>query len=195
MIQPKTATPPVLTRSTPLFSAAMNRQQQSERLELQLILLPSTTPNDAAVFSPASPRPPPSPSDDHPPEELLDLSLSMSNGPPPPPSSVDQKKPPAAAAAAAAWGAMQALKRQTTEQSRLASAERAYAERVMEMARREVELAEREFARARAIWERARVEVEKMERIKEMAFAGRRIGLGSVAVEITCHACMQRFHP
>ena len=87
---------------------------------------------------------------------------------------------------------MQALKRQTAEQSRLASAERAYAEHVTELARRELEMAEREFARARAIWERARSEVEEVERMKEMAAAR---WIGSAALEITCHACTQRFHP
>ena len=171
---------------TPLFSAAME-PQRGER-ELQLLLLPTTTPPDAALHAP---RPPASPSDDHPP---LDLNLSISIGPPPAP------QPPAAAAAdqikkAAAGAAdVQALKRQTAEQARMASAERAYAERVMELARRELELAEREFARARAIWERARGEVDKVERVKAMA--ARRIAAGSAAaLEITCHACMQRFHP
>ena len=94
----------------------------------------------------------------------------------------------------AASADVQALKQQAAEQARMASAERAYAERVMELARRELELAEREFARARAIWERARGEVEKVERVKAMA--ARRIAAGSAAaLEITCHACMQRFHP
>ena len=89
---------------------------------------------------------------------------------------------------------VQALKQQAAEQARMASAERAYAERVMELARRELELAEREFARARAIWERARGEVEKVELVKAMA--ARRNAAGSAAaLEITCHACMQRFHP
>lgn len=86
---------------------------------------------------------------------------------------------------------MRALKQQAAEQARLASAERAYAERVMELARRELEVAEREFARARAIWERARGEVHKVERMKEVAAARR---IGAAALEITCHACMQRFH-
>ncbi|PAN06147.1 hypothetical protein GQ55_1G235700 [Panicum hallii var. hallii] len=173
---------------TPLFSAAME-PQRGER-ELQLLLLPTTTPLDAAFHAP---RPPASPSD-HP---QLDLSLSISIGPPPAPQ--PSPSPPAAAAdqikkAAAGAADVQALKRQTAEQARMASAERAYAERVMELARRELELAEREFARARAIWERARGEVEKVERVKAMA--ARRIAAGSAAaLEITCHACMQRFHP
>uniref|UniRef100_A0A0E0KPS4 Uncharacterized protein n=1 Tax=Oryza punctata TaxID=4537 RepID=A0A0E0KPS4_ORYPU len=82
---------------------------------------------------------------------------------------------------------------------RQASAHRAYAERVREMARVELELAEKEFARARMIWERAREEVERVERMKEIA--ARRLGIGpaaasaAAALEITCHACMQRFHP
>ncbi|KAF0924995.1 hypothetical protein E2562_015058 [Oryza meyeriana var. granulata] len=67
--------------------------------------------------------------------------------------------------------------------------------RVREMARLELELAEKEFARARMIWERAREEVERVERMKEIA--ARRLGsaASAAALEITCHACMQRFHP
>ncbi|OEL19583.1 hypothetical protein BAE44_0019394 [Dichanthelium oligosanthes] len=89
-----------------------------------------------------------------------------------------------------------AVKQQAAEQARMACAERAYAERVRELARRELELAEREFARARAIWERAREEVERVERMKQIA-ARRLVGSASsaAALEITCHACMQRFHP
>ncbi|CAN6251651.1 unnamed protein product [Urochloa humidicola] len=177
---------------TPLFSAAME-PQRGER-ELQLLLLPTTTPLDAAFHSAAA-RPPPAIPSDHP---HLDLSLSISIGPPPPlPSpaaaAVDQSIKKKASAAAVAD--VQELKRQAAEQARMASAERAYAERVMELARRELELAEREFARARAIWERARGEVDKVERVKAMA--ARRIAAGSAAsaLEITCHACMQRFHP
>ncbi|KAL6899875.1 hypothetical protein ACP4OV_006533 [Aristida adscensionis] len=106
-----------------------------------------------------APRPPPPIPSHHP---QLDLSLSISIGPP---------------------------QHQTEEQARLASAERAYAARVTELARRELELAEREFARARAIWDRARGEVEKVERVKAAARGS------AAALEITCHACMQRFHP
>ena len=181
---------------TPLFSAAME-PQRGER-ELQLLLLPTTTPLDAAFHAP----PPPASPSDHP---QLDLSLSISIGSPPAPQPPPPPPPPLAAAAAdqikkVAAGAaadVQALKRQTAEQARMASAERAYAERVMELARRELELAEREFARARAIWERAREEVERVERMKQIA-ARRLVGSAAssaAALEITCHACMQRFHP
>ncbi|CAL5058099.1 unnamed protein product [Urochloa decumbens] len=177
---------------TPLFSAAAMEPQRGER-ELQLLLLPATTPLDAA-FHGAAARPPPAIPSDHP---HLDLSLSISIGPPPPAAAASEaaaeqsiiKKKEAAAD-------VQALRRQTAEQARMASAERAYAERVMELARRELELAEREFARARAIWERARGEIEKVERVKAMA--ARRIaaaGSAAAALEITCHACMQTFHP
>ncbi|KAG6517618.1 protein indeterminate-domain 16-like [Zingiber officinale] len=82
------------------------------------------------------------------------------------------------------------LKRQSEEQIRVATLENAYAERVREMTRRELELAEKDFARARLIWERAREEMEKVERMKEIA--GR---VNSSCLEITCHNCHQRFHP
>uniref|UniRef100_A0A453BV18 Uncharacterized protein n=1 Tax=Aegilops tauschii subsp. strangulata TaxID=200361 RepID=A0A453BV18_AEGTS len=129
--------------------------------------------------------------------QQLDLDLSMSIGP--------RSKRAAATVAASAATARQlqqqvtvdvrSVKQQTAEQARMASAERAYAERVRDLAKRELELAEREFARARMIWERAREEVERVERMKQIA--ARRLGsaASAAALEITCHACMQRFHP
>ncbi|KAJ0972534.1 hypothetical protein J5N97_020493 [Dioscorea zingiberensis] len=84
---------------------------------------------------------------------------------------------------------VQVLKQQTAEQIRLAAVEKAYAERVRELTRRELELAEEEFTRARLVWEQAREEVEKAERMKELAT--RRIG--STCMEMTCQACRQRF--
>ncbi|TVU14026.1 hypothetical protein EJB05_37468, partial [Eragrostis curvula] len=191
-------------------------EEQGER-ELQLQLLPPTPAArrglhdvPAAALATSSP--------DHP---QLDLDLSMSIGPrhPPPPSPppqaaapVSSPSPPAAtenrrAATVArqqqqqqrqqaAAADVRAVKLHAAEQARMASAERAYAERVRELARRELELAEREFARARAIWDRAREEVERVERMKQIA-ARRLVGTASsaAALEITCHACMQRFHP
>ncbi|CAD6244348.1 unnamed protein product [Miscanthus lutarioriparius] len=166
-------------------------EPQHGEKELPLLLLPTTTPLNAAFLH--APRSPASPSD-HP---QLDLSLSISIGPPTPRAADNQGRGTTAADQSkrvAALADVQALKQQAAEQARMASAERAYAERVMELARRERELAEREFARARAIWERARSEVEKVELVKAMA--ARRIAAGSAAaLEITCHACMQRFHP
>jgi hypothetical protein len=159
----------------PLFSAAMEHHHQRGARELQL---PTTTPPRDA----AAPRSVAASPSDHP---HLDLSLSISTGPPPEPVVGDQNTKAA--------DDVQALKRQTAEQARTASAERAYAERVTELARRELELAEREFARAWAIWERARGEVEKVECMK--AAAARRIAVvgPAAAFEITCHACMHRF--
>ncbi|XP_062185873.1 protein indeterminate-domain 16-like [Phragmites australis] len=141
----------------------------------------------------------------------LDLDLSMSIGPrhppaPPPSPPANENRRASATAAGArqlqqhhqqlAAGDVRAVKQQAAEQARMASAERAYAERVRELARRELELAEREFARARAIWESAREEVKRVERMKQIA-ARRLVGSASsaAALEITCHACMQRFHP
>lgn len=86
---------------------------------------------------------------------------------------------------------VEALKWQAAEQIRLAAIERAYAERVRELTKREMELAQSEFTRAKQMWERAREEVEKAERMKERAT--RRID--STCMEITCQSCRQRFRP
>lgn len=86
---------------------------------------------------------------------------------------------------------VEALKWEATEQIRVAAMEKAYAERVRELTRREMEMAQSEFARARHMWERAREEVERAERIKERAT--RRID--STCMEITCQSCRQRFTP
>lgn len=86
---------------------------------------------------------------------------------------------------------MEALKWQAAEQIRLAAIEKAYAERVRELTRREMELAQSEFTRARQMWERAREEVEKAERMKERATRQ----IDSTCMEITCQSCRQRFRP
>ena len=86
---------------------------------------------------------------------------------------------------------IQALKLQAAEQVRLAAAEKAYAEQVRELTRKEMEMAEKEFARARLLWERAREEIDKVERMKENAMRM----VGSTCAEITCQACRQRFRP
>lgn len=84
---------------------------------------------------------------------------------------------------------VEALKRHAVEQIRLAAAEKAHAERVRELTRREMELAESEFARARHMWDRARDEVDKAERMKDKA--ARRVDL--TCMEITCQSCRKRF--
>lgn len=106
----------------------------------------------------------------------LDLSLSMSIIPPQ--LTASNKK------------SMQ-VPEQHAEQIRLATLERAYAERTRAPTRTELEQAEKEFARARMIWEHARDEVEKVESMKMIAT--RRIS--STCIEITCQSCRQQFRP
>lgn len=86
---------------------------------------------------------------------------------------------------------VKALKWEAGEQIRLAAIEKAYAERVKELTRREMELAQSEFARARHMWERAREEVDRAERMKERATRQ----VDSTCMEITCQSCRQRFRP
>ncbi|KAM0033247.1 putative Zinc finger protein SHOOT GRAVITROPISM 5 [Helianthus debilis subsp. tardiflorus] len=86
-------------------------------------------------------------------------------------------------------GRLESLKWQAADQIRIATMEKAYAERVREMTKREMELAQSEFSRARHIWERAREEVERVEKMKERAT--RRVD--SSCLEITCQACRQKF--
>lgn len=100
---------------------------------------------------------------------------------------------------------VEALKWQAAEQIRLAAMEKAYAERVRELTRREMELAQSEFSRARHMWERAREEVEKAERMKEKATTtssqmddnnyNNISSSSSTCMEITCQSCRQRFRP
>ncbi|XP_028766249.1 protein indeterminate-domain 14-like isoform X2 [Neltuma alba] len=83
---------------------------------------------------------------------------------------------------------VEALKWEAAEQIRVAAMEKAYAERVRELTRREMEMAQSEFARARQMWERAREEVERAERMKERATRQ----TDSTCMEITCQSCRQR---
>lgn len=84
---------------------------------------------------------------------------------------------------------IETLKWQAAEQIRLAAIEKAYAERVRDLTRREMELAQSEFVRARNMWERAREEVDRVERLKERATRK----IDSTCMEITCQSCRQRF--
>ncbi|XWS60265.1 hypothetical protein CRYUN_Cryun07bG0021600 [Craigia yunnanensis] len=86
---------------------------------------------------------------------------------------------------------VESLKWQAAEQIRLAAIEKAYAERVRELTKREMEMAQSEFSRARHMWQRAREEVEKAERMKERATRQ----TDSTCMEITCQSCRQRFRP
>uniref|UniRef100_A0A1D1YU88 IgA-specific serine endopeptidase autotransporter n=1 Tax=Anthurium amnicola TaxID=1678845 RepID=A0A1D1YU88_9ARAE len=143
--------------------------------ELQLL------PRHSAHFSlwKSSPRKAPNP----PENPHLDLNLSIGVLPPPrPPSDEDGRS---------SKRHIHALKLHAAEQIKLAAVEKAYAEEVREMTKREMELAEKEFARARLVWERAREEVGKAERMKELATQR----INSACTEITCQACRQRFRP
>lgn len=86
---------------------------------------------------------------------------------------------------------VEALKWQAAEQIRLAAMEKAYAERMREMTRREMEIAQSEFARARNMWERAREEVDRAEKMKERATTK----VDPSGFEITCQSCRRTFRP
>ncbi|CAL9040432.1 protein indeterminate-domain 16-like [Musa acuminata AAA Group] len=148
--------------------------EEENRREVQLLPSPSTRlPSETFNSSMATDA------SDHP---LLDLTLSMSVG---------TQRPSPGEESQSCAKSLQVLRQQTAEQIRLAAAENAYAERMREVTRMEMELAEKEYARARLVWERAREEVKKVERMKEMA-TGR---INSACLEITCHSCHQRFRP
>ncbi|KAH7857264.1 hypothetical protein Vadar_010727 [Vaccinium darrowii] len=119
----------------------------------------------------------------------LDLQLSISLRPNRPPLDYGQMRWPQAASEG---DRVEAMRWQAAEQIRLAAVEKAYAERVKEMTRREMELAQSEFARARHMWESAREGVERAERMKERAI--QRVD-DSVCMEITCQSCSQKFRP
>ncbi|KAL0318865.1 UNVERIFIED_CONTAM: hypothetical protein Scaly_1895300 [Sesamum calycinum] len=120
----------------------------------------------------------------------LDLQLSISVTPlKPPPECVLIRKVRKYKDVKMDSSCVEALKWQAAEQIRLAALEKAYAERVREMTRREMELAQSEFARARTMWERAREEVERAEKMKERATQT----MDSRCMEITCQSCRQKF--
>lgn len=154
--------------TAPLQPNTLN-MENDQREELQLLPSPSSlTRVSRQVSKPVATSP------------GLDLSLSINTG---------RSQPYPNKEAESNMRSIQAVKRHNAEQIRLAAVERAYAERVRELTKRELEIAEKEFSRARMIWERAREDMEKVERMK-MA-ASRRVG--SSCIEITCQACRQRF--
>lgn len=83
------------------------------------------------------------------------------------------------------------MKRHAADQIRLAAADKAYAERVRELTRREMEAAESEFARATHVWERAHQEMEVAQKMKDKATTR----VDPSCVEITCQSCRLRFRP
>ncbi|GAB2240934.1 hypothetical protein Droror1_Dr00021452 [Drosera rotundifolia] len=164
----------------------------------ELELLPPPPPTTAAAATYAFPWFPPKSTtkhtkaqaptfDHHHGKSPLDLQLSISLRPVGPIMRPGDPGP-----------CIRALKWQAAEQIRLAAMEKAYAERVRELSRREIELAQAEFARARVIWERAKEDVAMAEKLRENAI--RRIessssSSSSSCFEITCHSCRQRFRP
>ncbi|KAE8688931.1 putative Ubiquitin-activating enzyme E1 domain-containing protein [Hibiscus syriacus] len=116
----------------------------------------------------------------------LDLQLSINLRPIQQPSNCVIKGP-----ICDATGSVESLKWKAAEQIRQAAIEKAYAERVRELTKREMEMAQSEFSRARNMWQRAREEVEKAERMKERATRQ----IDSTCMEITCQSCRQRFRP
>ncbi|KAL8215891.1 hypothetical protein R6Q57_022728 [Mikania cordata] len=149
---------------------------ENEKKELQLLPLPCTTPSysraspwssDLMNFQSDSIQ---SPWDGIGPS--LDLQLSSSLRPIKLSLGTETRK----------WRA--------TNQIRIAAMESAYAKRVMEMTRRELEMAQSEFAHARHMWERAREEMDRVEKMKERAT--HRI---DSCMEITCQACRRKFRP
>lgn len=76
------------------------------------------------------------------------------------------------------------------EQAHVAGIETVYAEKVRELARREVKMAEEEFARARMVLEIARQEIRNAERLKEMSVVGK---VSPTSAVISCRNCHQFF--
>nr|QEG03143.1 shoot gravitropism 5-like protein isoform X1 [Cymbidium ensifolium] len=162
-----------------MLSVHYSSMEESEKRELQLLLPTATfTHEPLGAFKPLVMTVDQSNS-----EPTLDLSLSM--------SVVPTTMTPSNIEAESKLRSAHVLKQHVAEQVRLAALERAYAERVRELTRRELELAEKEFTRARSVWERAREELEKVERMKIVAT--RRIS--STCIEVACHACHKHFLP
>ncbi|CAD5177460.1 unnamed protein product [Musa acuminata subsp. burmannicoides] len=147
--------------------------EEDDPRELQLLHLPSTHILSEAPMSLVGNDP-----SDHP---LLDLNLSMSVG--------TQRSYFEESNSFAKN--LQLLKQQTAEQIQLTAVEKAYAERIRELTRKEIDSAKKEFAQARLVWEQAREEVDKVERMKEIATRN----MNPSCLEFTCHSCHQRFRP
>ncbi|CAI9787347.1 unnamed protein product [Fraxinus pennsylvanica] len=177
-------------QSCPCISLTHHLSMEDENKELQLL---SGTPYTAASSSQDLSWPLDSSmkfrSMNHFEDPSLDLQLSISVSPLQPVADhVRRRKVKDYDGGKLESSRVEALKWQAAEQARLAAMENAYAERVKEITRREMEIAQSEFVRARYTWERAREEVEKMK-----AMASRHID--STCREITCQSCRQKFRP
>ncbi|KAE8661493.1 Protein SHOOT GRAVITROPISM 5 [Hibiscus syriacus] len=81
------------------------------------------------------------------------------------------------------------LKELATEQLKLAMAEKAYAEKGRQEAKREMEMAEIEFASAKRIKQQARSELERAQMLKDESTKK----MKSTIMQITCQACKNKF--
>lgn len=81
------------------------------------------------------------------------------------------------------------LKEEAREELRLAMEEKAFAEDARRHAKRQIELAELEFANAKRVRRQAQTELEKALALRAHATKQ----FNSTLLQITCHACKQRF--
>lgn len=77
----------------------------------------------------------------------------------------------------------------STEKMRLAMAEKEFAEEARQQVKRQIEMAELEFGNAKRIRQQAQAELERAQLLKDQATKK----ISSTILEITCHACKQRF--
>lgn len=81
------------------------------------------------------------------------------------------------------------MKEGASEKMKLVMADKEFAEEARQQARRQIEMAELEFANAKRIRQQAQAELERARVLKEQATTK----FSSTILEITCHACKQRF--
>ncbi|KAJ1430546.1 Zinc finger C2H2-type [Sesbania bispinosa] len=81
------------------------------------------------------------------------------------------------------------LKEFTSEELKLAMAEKAYAEEARREAKHQIEIAELEFENAKRIRKQAQAELGKAEALRKQAIKK----ISSTVMEITCQACKQQF--
>ncbi|KAK8488944.1 hypothetical protein V6N13_060936 [Hibiscus sabdariffa] len=149
--------------------------EEDDQKEMQLLPTSLATPDSSSLRY----RSTTTMNDQHEEPSSLDLQLSIS--PRPIPSNCVNSQGPIHG-----FDCVESLRWQAAEQIRLAAIEKAYAERVRELTKREMEMAQSEFARAKHVWQRAKEQVERAEKMKERATS---------CMEITCQSCRQRFRP
>ncbi|CAA2978737.1 uncharacterized protein LOC111373923 [Olea europaea var. sylvestris] len=179
-------------QSCPCISLAHHSSMEDESKELQLLSSAqySAASSSQALFWPSDSSTKFRSMDDHFEDPSLDLQLSISVSPLKPAADrVRRRKVKDYKDETLESNRVEALRWQAAEHARLAAMESAYAERVKELTRKEMEIAQSEFARARYMCERAREEVEKAEKMKAMACKQ----IDSTCREITCQCCRRKF--